>query len=203
MPVIFYMDELLVFAICGAISVFLLSLELLLTATLWFTKGHSCEVDEAVTQCRLHRMVHGYKVGPMPGLVFLAILTGYLGGFGMAIQMLLMSITEGPLPPEMALILSSFLTVFMMFITVKYLGSLFGEFHITAFQYESLIGREALLMSQKIFRGISGEAKVSDSQGLVRYVEVEPYDDGDIFYGGDILILKALQGDRFLAVKKV
>lgn len=196
------MDELLVFAICGAISVFLLSLELLFTCLLWYSKGFSSEVDDSVTKCRLHRLVHGYKVGPMPGLVFLAILTGYLGGFGMAIQMLLMATANTTLPPYIAFCMAVLLASGMMFMTIRYLGSLFGQFHITSFRHESLIGREAILVSPKIFRGIAGEARVSDSHGLVRYVEVEPFHDRDIFYGGDILILKELKGSRFFAVKE-
>ncbi len=90
------------------------------------------------------------------------------------------------------------------FATTKFVGGAIGRMlnrnETTAIPLDRLVGGAATITLGETRKGHPTQAKLKDAHGQTHYVLVEPLRDGDVFDGGDTVLLVERQGPKFFVV---
>lgn len=137
----------------------------------------------------------------VPVLVLLIIFLLLFGFTGLLVQDCAQALFGFLLPASGASALTFVITLPLVRGTTSILSKIIPQDETTAISLDSLIGKTAEITLGLAKRGYPSQAKARDRFGKVHYFMIEPDEQEDIFYKGEIVLLVKHDGVRFFAIR--
>ncbi len=141
------------------------------------------------------------NVGRVPIMILLVIFLTVFGLTGYTVQAISLEILGNMLPASLAAIIALFLSLPLVRKMGQGIGKILPTDETEVISEKTFIGRVATISLGTAQKERPTRAKFKDNYGTTHLIMVEPEEENEIFYEGDVVLLVERVGGKYLAIR--
>jgi len=141
------------------------------------------------------------NVGRVPIIILLVIFLTVFGLTGYAVQAISLEIFGNMLPAFLAAIIALFLSLPLVRKMGQGIGKILPTDETEVISEKTFIGRVATITLGTAQKERPTRAKFKDNYGTTHLIMVEPEEENEKFYEGDVVLLVERVGGKYLAIR--
>jgi len=146
-------------------------------------------------------LLNWLNVGRVPIMIFLVIFLTVFGLTGYTVQAISVEILGNMLPAFLAAIIALFLSLPLVRKMGQGIGKILPTDETEVISENTFIGRVATISLGTAQKERPTRAKFKDNYGTTHLIMVEPEEENETFYQGDVVLLVQRVGGKYLAIR--